>query len=278
MARPRSRRTRATRPRVAGRRAEGPLSLERDGAVLRVWLDRPERRNALDTATLEALTALYLGLQRDFQTRVVVLGGRGPSFCAGADRGSPPGSERMGASSGAGDRERRYASQIGWRACRAIEECEVVTLARVHGHAVGGGVALALACDFRIAAQGSVFHVPEVDLGLPLTWGATPRLISEVGAARARELILLCDRVDARTAERWGLVHRVVPASRLDAEVDAWARRLAEKPEIAVQMTKTQFRAQSRRGLLGDVTESDGDLLLAASRTAAARASFRLRS
>ena len=278
MARPRSRRTRATRPRVAASRAEGPLSVERDGAVLRVWLDRPERRNALDTATLEALTGLYQGLQRDFRTRVVVLGGRGPSFCAGADRRSPPGSERMTASSGAGDRERRQAAQIGWRACRAIEECEVVTLARVHGHAVGGGVALALACDFRIAAQGTVFHVPEVDLGVPLTWGAAPRLISEVGAARARELILLCDRVDARTAERWGLVHRVVPASRLDAEVDAWARRLAEKPEVAVHMTKTQFRAWSRRGVLGDVTETDGDLLLAASRSAAARASFRVRS
>lgn len=278
MARPSSGRTPATRPRVAASRARVPLAVERDGAVLRVWLDRPERRNALDTATLEALTGLYLGLQRDFRTRVVVLGGRGPSFCAGADRGSPPGSERMAASSGAGDRERRQAAQIGWRACRAIEECEVVTLARVHGHAVGGGVALALACDFRIAAQGTVFHVPEVDLGVPLTWGAAPRLISEVGAARARELILLCDRVDARTAERWGLVHRVVPASRLDAVVDAWARRLAEKPEIAVHMTKSQFRAQSRRGVLGDLTETDGDLLLAASRSAAARASFRTRS
>jgi enoyl-CoA hydratase/carnithine racemase len=182
----------------------------------------------------------------------------------------------MAASSGAGERERRWAAQIGWRACRAIEECEAVTLARVHGHAVGGGVALALACDFRIAALGTVFHVPEVDLGLPLTWGATPRLIAEIGAARARELILLCDRVDARTAERWGLVHRVVPASRLDEEVDDWARRLAAKPEIAVHMTKHQLRAQARRSVLGDVTETDGDLMLAASRTAVARASFRL--
>jgi enoyl-CoA hydratase/carnithine racemase len=242
--------------------------------VLRVWLDRPERRNALDTATLEALTELYQGLQRDFETRVVVLGGRGPGFCAGADRGRPPGSERMAASSGAGERERRWTAQIGWRACRAIEECEAVTIARVHGHAVGGGVALAIACDFRIAAQGTVFHVPEVDLGLPLTWGATPRLIAEVGAARARELILLCDRVDARTAERWGLVHRVVPAARLDAAVDDWARRLAAKPEIAVQMTKHQLRARSRVAVLGDVTETDGDLLLAASRSAVARASF----
>jgi len=277
MARPRSPRARPTPPRVGPGKAESTLAVERDGAVLRVWLDRPERRNALDTATLEALAELYQGLQRDFQTRVVVLGGRGPSFCAGADRRQPPGSERMATSSGASERERRYAAQIGWRACRAIEESEVVTLARVHGHAVGGGLALALACDFRIAAQGSVFHLPEVDLGLPLTWGATPRLIAEIGAARARELILLCDRVDVRTAERWGLVHRVVPASRLDAVVDSWARRLAAKPEIAVQMTKSQLRAQSRRAVLGDVTETDGDLLLAASRSAVARASFPVR-
>jgi enoyl-CoA hydratase/carnithine racemase len=278
MTRPRSGKARPTRARVGVGAAASPLELERDGAVLRVWLNRPELRNALDTATLEALTDLYQGLQRDFQTKVVVLGGRGPSFCAGADRGRPPGSERMAASSGAGDRERRYATQIGWRACRAIEECEVVTLARVHGHAVGGGVALAAACDFRIAAQGTLFHVPEVDLGLPLTWGATPRLIAEIGAARARELILLCDRIDARTAERWGLVHRVVPASRLDAEVEAWARRLAAKPEIAVQMTKTQLRGLSRRAVLGDLTEADGDLLIGASRSAVARASFRVRS
>ena len=277
MARPRSPRARPTPPRVGPGKAESTLAVERDGAVLRVWLDRPERRNALDTATLEALAELYQGLQRDFQTRVVVLGGRGPSFCAGADRRQPPGSERMATSSGASERERRYAAQIGWRACRAIEESEVVTLARVHGHAVGGGLALALACDFRIAAQGSVFHLPEVDLGLPLTWGATPRLIAEIGAARARELILLCDRVDVRTAERWGLVHRVVPASRLDAVVDSWARRLAAKPEIAVQMTKAQLRAHSRRAVLGDVTETDGDLLLAASRSAVARASFPVR-
>jgi enoyl-CoA hydratase/carnithine racemase len=276
MAKPkRGRGSRPTRVRVAAQRVRPRLAVERDGPVLRVWLDRPERRNALDTATLEALTELYTGLQRDFETRVVVLGGRGPSFCAGADRERPPGGERMAASSGASDRERRFAAQIGWRACRAIEACEVVTLARVHGYAVGGGVALALACDFRIAAQGSVFHVPEVDLGIPLTWGATPRLIAELGAARARELILMCDRVDARTAERWGLVNRVVPAARLDATVDAWALRLAAKPEGAVHMTKTQLRAQAHGAVLGDTSETDGDLLLAASRSSVARASFR---
>jgi enoyl-CoA hydratase/carnithine racemase len=138
-------------------------------------------------------------------------------------------------------------------------------------------VALALACDFRIAAEDSVFHVPEVDLGVPLSWGASARLIHEIGAARARELILMCERIDARTAERFGLVHRVAPAARLDACVDDWARRLAAKPELAVHMTKTQLRAHARRAVLGDVTETDGDVLLAASRSAVARASFRPR-
>jgi enoyl-CoA hydratase/carnithine racemase len=127
-----------------------------------------------------------------------------------------------------------------------------------------------------VAAEGTRFHVPEVDLGIPLSWGATPRLIHEVGAARAREIILGAEPFDAECAERWGVVHRVVPEEALDATVEDWARRLAAKPEIAVHMTKTQLRAYARRAALGDVTEADGDLLAAASRAAVARARFRL--
>jgi enoyl-CoA hydratase/carnithine racemase len=242
------------------------LEVERDGAILRVWLNRPERRNALDTAALEEIAALYTSLQRDFATRVVVLGGRGLSFCAGADRREPPGREVLRADSGATDRARRHASQVGLRACRAIEDAEIVTIARIHGHAVGGGVALALACDFRIAADDAIFHVPEVDLGIPLTWGATARLIHELGAARAREAILLCDRFDAAQAASWGAVHRAVPLAELDATVDAWAQRIAAKPEVAVHMAKSQLRAHGLLARLGDLTELDGDLLQSASR------------
>jgi enoyl-CoA hydratase/carnithine racemase len=252
------------------------LDLERDGPILRVWLDRPGCLNALDTGALEEIAALFDSLRSDFGTRVVVLGGRGPSFCAGADRRSPPGSERMGASTDATERERRWVAQLGRRACRAIADAEPVTIARVHGHAVGGGFALALACDLRIAAEDAVFHVPEVDLGVPLSWGASARLVHEVGAARAREVILLCERIDAARAERWGLVHRVVPNERLEAAVADWASRMAAKPEVAVHMTKTQFRAYANRSVLGDVTETDGDLLLEASRLGVARQSFRL--
>jgi len=250
------------------------LNVTYGGPILRVWLDRPDKRNALNGTALEEIAALFEGLATDFVTRVVILGGRGPSFCAGADRSDPPGHARLVASSDASERERRWVSQIGLRAARAIERAEVVTIARLHGHVVGGGVVLAAACDFRVAADGTQFHVPEVDLGIPLTWGGTPRLISELGAARARELILLCDRIDAAEAHRIGLVHRLVPAADLDTTVDGLASRLASKPETAVHMTKTQFRAYAARAALGDVTETDGDQLVAASRSEIARKSF----
>jgi enoyl-CoA hydratase/carnithine racemase len=254
------------------------LELAREPAgILRVWLNRPAKRNALNTTALDELADCYGRLQRDWDTRVVVLGGRGLSFCAGADRKDPPGSARTRRSSGASERERRFAAQIGRRACAAIADCEALTIARVHGHAVGGGLALALCCDFRVAAADTVFHVPEVDLGIPLSWGATPKLIYEVGAARAREIILACDRFDGAVAERWNVVHKSVPPAALDAEVDALARKLAAKPEIAVHMAKTQLRGYARLAALGDASEADADLMLGASRVGVARESFRIR-
>lgn len=238
------------------------LTLEKHGNIARIWLDRPERRNALNTQALEEIRAVFEELQTSFETAVVVLGGRGASFCAGADRKDPPG--RSAAPTGLA-RERRYLAQIGRRAVEAIERCEAITIARVHGHVIGGGLLLAAACDFRLAARGTVFHVPEVDLGIPLTWGGAPRLAYLLGPARAREVILLCERFDAKTADRFGLLNRVVDDDELDTLVDDWAQRLASKPEWALHMSKTQFRGYDRMAVLGDLTEGDGDLLQAAS-------------
>jgi len=235
------------------------LSVERDGPVATVWLNRPERRNALNLTALEEIAAVCSELQRDFTTPVVVLAGRGLSFCAGADRKDPPG--RISKASGASARERRYLGQVGRRALEAVESLEAITIARLHGHVIGGGLVLALGCDLRVAARSTLFQIPEVDLGIPLTWGAVPRVAREVGAARARELILLCERIDADTAERYGLIQRVVADADLDAAVGDWAQRLAAKPPWALHMTKTQFRAYARTSVVGDVTEGDCDLL-----------------
>jgi enoyl-CoA hydratase/carnithine racemase len=252
------------------------LVVEREaGGVVRVWLARPEKLNALDTRTLEEVIGLYGSFERDFSARVVVLGGHGRAFCAGADRGAPPGTDYLLTGQGATPRERRWWAQLGRRAVAAIADAEVVTIARLHGYVLGGGLCLAVACDFRIATPDAQLGLPEVDLGLPLTWGGTARLVHEVGAARTRELIMLADNVDGVRAEAIGLVHRVVPPDELDVVVTDWATRLAGKPEVAIHMAKTQLRAlAARQAGLGDTTETDGDLLLAASSGGAALAAF----
>ncbi|MCP5042620.1 MAG: enoyl-CoA hydratase/isomerase family protein, partial [bacterium] len=235
------------------------LEVERQGPVLRVWLNRPDRLNAISPVMLNEIGDLFSSFETDFDTRLVVLGGRGRCFCAGMDRKSPEPEQQVDAPRS--DRERRWLDQLGRRACRAIENCDVLTVARIHGHAVGGGCCFSLACDFRVAAQSALLRVPEVDLGIPLTWGATSRLIHEIGAARAREVLLLCEDIPAAKAEAWGMVHRTVPDAELDDAVDALVEKLIAKPELAVYMTKTQLRGYAQRDRLGDASETDGDML-----------------
>ncbi len=239
-----------------------------------MWLARPERLNAINPLMLREVGDLFSSLENDYQTRVAVLGGRGRTFCAGADRKPPLPDQELPAAKT--DRERRWIAQLGRRACQAIEDCEVVTIARVHGHAVGGGCCFALACDFRVAAEDALFRVPEVDLGVPLTWGATPRLIHELGAARAREVLLLCEDIEGRKALDWGMAHRAVPTAELDATVDELAKTLASKPEMAVYMTKTQLRGYAQRARLGDVTETDSDIINVAMRSESGSGLFAL--
>lgn len=249
------------------------LLLEQRGAILKVSINRPERLNALNEAVLEEIAQCFGALQRRFDVGAVIFTGAGRAFSAGADRGAPPGRERL-TRDDVGAREKRYWGQIGRRATRAIEDCEIPTVAQVQGYAIGGGSCLALSCDFRVVAEDAVFHIPEVDLGVPLTWGATARLISEIGAARARELILLSDRIDGRLAAQWGVAHRAVPEARLEATALALAERLVAKPAHAVHMTKTQFRAYEERSRLGVVSETDGDLMAASAREPEFRDAF----
>lgn len=249
------------------------LELSRDAdrpEVLRVWLNRPQRRNAVNDRMMKEVGDVFLSLQEDFLTRVVVLGGRGLSFCAGADRKGDdqpleaPGSER----------EQRFRNHLGRRAARAIEDCEIPVIGRIQGHAAGGGCVWAASCDFRVATEDAVFWYPEIELGVPLTWAATPRLVQEIGTARARQMVMLCERVDGRLAEAWGLVHEAVPAAELDDAVERWVQRILAMPETPVHMTKTQFRAYSRAFAQGDVSEADGDQIELARRLPGTRERF----
>ena len=247
----------ATKPDLGGSYAR--LEIERDGAdgeIVRVWLNRPEKRNAHDQQMITEVGDFFTAASTMFDARVIVLGGRGKSFCAGADRReTPEPADTL--------REERWRAQLGRRATRAIEACEIPTVARVHGHAAGGGSCFATSCDFRVTTDTTQWWVPEVELGTPLPWGATPRLIQEIGMARARQYVMLSERIDGTTAADWGLAHECVADADLDAAVDRWVQRIVSLPELAVHMGKAHFRGYAQGAALGDLSETDGDLSLA---------------
>jgi enoyl-CoA hydratase/carnithine racemase len=135
------------------------------------------------------------------------------------------------------------------RATTLLEGLEQPTIARVNGHAVGGGWGLALACDFRVAAAEAQFWIPEVDLGVPLGVASTARFVRLVGPARAKEIILECRRYSAAEALTLGLVTRVVPGTELAAAVREFAAKLAAKPFRPLAEAKARINAIARTGI-----------------------------
>lgn len=232
------------------------LDSERVGDVLRIWLDRPQKLNAVDSVMLREVGDLFRSLDSEHDARVIVLGGRGRSFCVGADRRPEPDPDKPTTTRG-----QRWYTHLGRRACRAIEDCEIPTVARVQGHAIGGGMCFAVSCDFRITTPETRWYLPEVELAVPLTWAAIPRLIGEIGQARARQLVMLADRIGGEQALEWGVAHSCVAEDELDAEIERWAERIVDLPELAVHMTKTTFRGYARLTSLGDASEADADLI-----------------
>jgi methylglutaconyl-CoA hydratase len=188
------------------------VELERDGAVARVWLNRPEQHNALAAELGAALVDTLHRLKDTAGCRVVVLGGRGPSFCAGADIAV------MKASANASYEEnlleaKRLAVMFG-----ALADFPKPLVGRVHGAVYGGGVGFCCACDIVVASDDAKFGLTEVRLGiLPAT--ISPYVIRRLGDRNARELMLTGERFDAVTAQRYGIVNHVVPATGLDAKV-----------------------------------------------------------
>jgi len=240
------------------------VAVEVDGPVGRLWLDRPDKLNPLSTTTLEELAAAAQWCNEQADLKVVVVGGRGRAFSAGADVSS------FGAPDP--DRSPRHAADAGRRMADAVEGIEAVTIARLHGHCVGGGVVLAAACDLRVAAEGTRFSIPEVDLGIPLAWGGIPRLVREIGPAATKELVLTCRAFSPEEAQRLGLVNRLVPADRLDAGVEGLSAGLAAKAAFPLRATTRHVDAVTAAAVGIDRAWSDADALLTALRDPECRA------
>ncbi|CAK8999366.1 Inorganic pyrophosphatase (Pyrophosphate phospho-hydrolase) (PPase), partial [Durusdinium trenchii] len=253
-----------------------------------VWLDRPHKLNALGTDVLAGLADAFEWLQReDFAqgrlkvvallgkvraARTLLLGFR--SFSAGADlkeeeRTIPSMTEEPSKhEQSMFFRKWRFDLQVGRRAMQAIQDIEAFTICGVHGHAMGGGWCLALASDLVIAEKDTVFAMPEIDIHLPLTWACTPRLVQHVGTAKAKEIIALGLRYRADELAALGAINRVVESKdAMQDLVREWATQLAAKDPFALHMVKTQFRGLARAASMGDMTETDGDLLLGPNHT-----------
>lgn len=198
-----------------------------DGPVRILTIDRPDKLNALNRQTLEALDAAFTQAAADETVRVVVLTGSGSkAFVAGADIAE------MSALSAVQARE---FSLLGQRLMRRIERMPKPVIAMVNGYALGGGLELAMACHLRVAADGARMGQPEVNLGLIPGFGGTQRLLRLCGRAAALELCLLGAQVDANRALQLGLVNRVVPAAELEEQTLALARQLAASAPLALR-------------------------------------------
>ena len=216
-------------PRPGSGWEESPVKLELRGHVAIAWLDRPPA-NSISPVVVRALTKVWEAVTGAADVRALVFASANPMlFCAGADIKS---FTTLDESGGRALLDEMHAL------LRAMESSSIVTIAAVNAVALGGGNELAMGCDFRIAAQSATFGQPEITLGIIPGFGGTQRLPRLIGEARALELNLLGDPIDAADAYALGLVNRVVDDHELFDEALAWARKLVGQAPIAVEQIK----------------------------------------
>lgn len=224
----------------------GGLQQERLGNVLRVTLDQPPV-NALSRALVEALDEIAEAVSADASISVLHLRSVGRAFCAGANLDEM----RVGFSGAEGLGKQLDFVRRLQQVFERIERLDAVSVAEVGGHALGGGLELALACDLRIGAIEARIGLPEVELGLVPGAGGTQRLARLCGPALARRLILGAETFDGRTAEQFGLLHWAVPRAELAARAQALVERLAQLPRTALAEAKACIDCATRPGAEG---------------------------
>jgi enoyl-CoA hydratase/carnithine racemase len=234
------------------RAGDAPVIVEYDGGVATITLNEPAKLNPLSEARRAALADAVQEVASRDDIRVVVFRGAGRAFSAGADL--------RGGSAPAPTWAERRASAGAWqRLLDAIQGLPQVTVARLHGWVVGGAALLAIACDIRVGDPTLRLSIPEVALGLPLTWGGNPRLVREIGLPRARDLVMTARVLDAGECQAWGIVTRLTEEDGLDATLEGLVADLMAMPEAPLAMTKGAFAALGRRGL--DMAWADADLI-----------------
>lgn len=215
------------------------LTLEFEPRLAVVRLNRPAQRNALSRALMRELITVARGLADRVDIDVVLLTGSAVCFSAGADLKDA----NAWADDSLSTVERREIASTGFKLCRAWEEMPQITIAAIEGYAVGGGFALSLACDWRVAAEDAFVSLPEIALGIPLTWGTIPRLTNLLGPAKAKRLTILCERFAAAEALSLGVVDYVAPNGGAMTKAREIAVQTLTKPAASVRMSKESVNA-----------------------------------
>lgn len=203
------------------------LKTSSHGAVLRIFVNRPDKLNALNRATLEELRGAFAAAAADAEVKAIILTGAGDkAFVAGADIGEIQALQPIQAQAFAG-----YGQQL----MLDIQNMNKPVIAAINGFALGGGLELAMACHLRIAADGAKVGLPEIKLGIMPGFGGTQRMARLIGRGAALNLILSGNPIGAERAYALGLIHRLAASDELETEAMAWAQELAQAAPVAVQ-------------------------------------------
>lgn len=248
------------------------VTIEKRGGIGIVRFDRRQNLNAFNEKLVLELTHAARSFHDDLETHAVILAGAPNAFSAGFDLKATD-----GWTSETDDLRRRQRAFGGVRLCKAWEAMPQVTIAAMERLAVGAGVAIALACDWRVLGRGAYLYVPEVKIGLNLQWGALPRLIALVGPARAKRICIMCEKMPAAQALDWGLVEELADDGRTVDKALEMAEVVLSMPAPTVRMVKEAVNATA--GALHAATSfADADqsqLTASFKRAAAARTDFR---
>jgi enoyl-CoA hydratase/carnithine racemase len=237
------------------------IRVERRETVVEVALARAEARNALNTALMEELTEAARLLRLRTDVAAVILTGGDEYFSAGADL-----SASQARVANPSVLESRRAVMAGPDLCRAWEEVEAVTIAAIEGYCIGGASALALSCDFRVMGAGAYMRLPEVPLGMNMSWRSIPRIVALAGPSRAKRYVMFGEPADAATCLSWGMADEVVAAGEALAAARRWADKVAGLPPLPVRMTKEAVNAVAYATAAASIY-MDRDQYLLATRT-----------
>ena len=221
------------------------LQEARHGSILTLVMNRPDRLNALNSELTNALNDALIRAASDSSIHVVVLTGAGRAFCAGGDLGAIGKGRERGDSA-----ELAPILRTGMQAVLNIRTMPQPVIAAVNGPAAGAGMNLALACDIRLAVDGAVFGQNFAKVGLFPDYGGTYFLPQLVGPSVAAEMFYLGEMIDAQSAHRLGIINHLLPADQFEAAVVAFARKIAEGPQLAIRAVKQAIFNREKDALL----------------------------